>query len=146
MGVDPISRNCIGSRSYDLDQQFFPWAAGSYICVLSTSGTWQSTWQVALVKLTCPPRLWPLFKSLDKWQLVKSTCRVNLKGDHPKITSASCPKNPPRGVLGGGSLFFCFRIHTASAPITSGTHTNGGAVMIVRSQSWPKQRSKSITF
>ena len=65
----------------------------------------KSTWQVALasVKLTCHPCLRPLFKSLDTWQLVKSTCQVNLHGDPPKITPASCPKNPPRGVLGGRS-------------------------------------------
>ena len=63
----------------------------------------KSIWQVVLVKLTCHPRLQPLFKSLDKWQLVKSTCQVNLQGDPPKITFASCPKNSPRGVLGGGS-------------------------------------------
>ena len=60
----------------------------------------KSTLQVALVKLTCHPRLWPLFKSLDKWQIVKSDCQVHLKGNPPKITSASCPKNSSRGVLG----------------------------------------------
>ena len=76
----------------------------------------KSTWQVALVKLTCHPRLRPLFNSLDKWQLVKSTCQVNLKDDTPKITSARSPKNlSPRGTWGGW----------------------------VRSQSWPK---KTITF
>ena len=63
----------------------------------------KSIWQVALVKLTCHPRLRPLFKSLDKWQLVKSTCQVNLRGDPPKITPASCPKTPPWGALGEGS-------------------------------------------
>jgi len=44
------------------------------------------------------------FKSLDKWQLVKSIGQVNLQGDPPKVTFASCPKNPPRGVLGGGQV------------------------------------------
>jgi len=75
---------------------------------LSTSGTFfpsffldKSTWQVALVKLTCHPRLRLLFKSLDKWQLVKSTCQVNLKVDLPKITSARCPRTPPKGYWGG---------------------------------------------
>ena len=74
-----------------------------------TLGVWaqveldKSTWQVVLVKLTCYPRLRPLFKSLDKWQLVKSTCQVNLHGDTPKITPVSCPKNSPRGVLSGRS-------------------------------------------
>jgi len=34
-------------------------------------------------------------------QLVKSTCMVT---PGPKITPASCPKNPPRGVLGGGQV------------------------------------------
>ena len=59
---------------------------GSYTCFLCTSGNWQ----VALVKLTCHPRLRPLFKSLDKWQLVKSTCQVNFKGNPLKSTCASC--------------------------------------------------------
>jgi len=75
----------------------------SCTCVWAQVELDKSTWQVALVKLTCHIRLRPLFKSLDKWQLVKSSCRVNLHGDPPKITPASCPKNPPRGVLRGGS-------------------------------------------
>jgi len=65
---------------------------GFYTCALGTSGTWQ----VALVKLTCHPRLRPFFQSLDKWQLVKSSCQVNLKGDPPKITYAICLKDPPQ--------------------------------------------------
>ena len=77
----------------------------------------KSTWQVALVKLTCHPHAPAPLKSLEKWQLVKSTCQVNLKGDPPKITSASCPKHP-RGVLGGG----------------------------VRWRSWPKKRVKIDHF
>ena len=76
---------------------------GSYTCFWSQVELDKSTWQVVLVKFTCHPRLRPLFKSLDKGQLVKSTCQVNLQGDPPKITFASCPENPLRGVLGGGS-------------------------------------------
>jgi len=74
----------------------------SYTCVWAQMELDKSTLQVALVKLICHPRLWPLFKSPDEWQLVKSTCQVNLQGNPPKITLASCPKIPPRGVLGGG--------------------------------------------
>jgi len=56
------------------------------------------SWQVALVKLTCHPRLRSLFKSIDKWQLVKPTCQVNSKGGPPQITSASCPtRRTPAG-------------------------------------------------
>jgi len=80
-----------------------PQYPGSYTCVWAQVELDKSTWQVALVKFTCHPRLWLLFKSLDKWQLVKATCQVNLQGDPPKITFASCPKNPLRGVLGGVS-------------------------------------------
>jgi len=76
------------------------------------------TWQVVLVKLTCHPRLRTLFKSLDKWQLAKSTCQVNLRGDTPKFTWTSCLKNIPEGSWGVG----------------------------VRSRSWPQKGSKSITF
>jgi len=47
---------------------------GSCTCVWAQVELDKSTWQVALVKLICRPRLRPLFKSLDKWQLVKSTC------------------------------------------------------------------------
>ena len=79
---------------------------GSYTCVLSTMYTQveldRSTWQIARVELTCHPRLRSLFKPLDRWQFVKSTCQVNLKGDPPKITSASCPDNPPPRGPGGG--------------------------------------------
>ena len=42
-----------------------------------------------LVKMTCHPRLRPVFRSLDKWHWA---CQVNLKGDPPKITCASCLK------------------------------------------------------
>ena len=91
--------------------EFSNFKAWSYARVWAQVEHDKSTWQVALFKLTSHPkrkkernpRLRPLFKSLDKWHLVKSTRQVNLNGDPPKITPASCPKNPPRGIFGGGS-------------------------------------------
>jgi len=41
------------------------------------------------------------FKSIDKWQLVKLNRQFNLRGEPPKITCASCPKNPSQGSRGG---------------------------------------------
>jgi len=54
------------------------------------------------------------------WQVTacKSTCQVHLRGDPPKITPASCSKNPPWGELRGG----------------------------VRSRSWPKKKVKIDRF
>ena len=73
---------------------------GSNTCVLGTSGTWQVTWQLALVKstcqvafvkLTCHSRLRPLLKSLDKWQLVKS----NLSNDDVSTSIGPWEMLPP---------------------------------------------------
>jgi len=82
-------------------------ALSRFTCVLGTSGTGQ----VALVKLTCHSHLRPLYRSLDKRQLVKSTwitwqetaCQVKLKGDPPKVTCTSCLKIPQQGSWRGGS-------------------------------------------
>jgi hypothetical protein len=56
-------------------------SSGSYTVFWAQVELDKSTWQVALVKLTCHPRFRPLFKSIDKWQLVKSSGQVSLKGD-----------------------------------------------------------------
>jgi len=70
---------------------------GSYTCILGAN----RTWQVALVKLTCHPRIRPLSKSLDEWLLVKSTCQVTLLKSH-----AQAVPNPPPGVQGGEAVTF----------------------------------------
>jgi len=67
-------------------------------CALGTSGTWQATWQVALVKLTYHPRLRPLFKLLDKWRHIKSSCQVT-----PLESHAQTVQRIPPGVLGEGA-------------------------------------------
>jgi len=75
--------------------------SGSYTCVLCTSGTWQ----VALVELTCRVNLSPspLASLQITWQV--TACQVNLKGDPPKITCASCPKKPLQGSGGGVQVY-----------------------------------------
>jgi len=96
-----ISR--ILGRSYGITYSRLRWfwipiktisGPGFYTSVLGTSGTWQ----VALVKFTCHPRLRPLFKSLYNWQLVKSTWKVT-----PQKLHAQADWRTPARVLGGGA-------------------------------------------
>jgi len=80
--------------------------SGSYTCVFPQVELDKWTWQVALVKLTRHPRLWPLFKSLDKWQLVtlgqlvKSTCVVTPLKSNPQAV----PRTHPEGYWGRGQV------------------------------------------
>jgi len=90
----------------------------SYTSVLRRfvhSGTWQfhltsCACQVNLTSCAYQVDLSPSspasFKSLDKWQLIKSTCQVTLKGDPPEITRANCLKTNPKGPVGEGSGHF----------------------------------------
>ena len=68
-----------------------------YACSGNKWNLTTSIWQVALVKLTCHPRLRPPFKSLDKWQLVKSTCQVTPL----KLHAQAVRRTLPRGTGGG---------------------------------------------
>jgi len=68
-----------------------------YTCSGNKWNLTTSIWQVALVKLTCHPRLRPPFKSLDKWQLVKSTCQVTPL----KLHAQAVRRTLPRGTGGG---------------------------------------------